>query len=326
MSIPNTLSILINTRIRGNSKIKYVPSMSIEGITSDKVYFDPLVKLNSSVVNYIPKGLPETERLTQFFNKNEFTSLIQRTLGNGAQPKRDLVESKKSGVVDNNIRITLDALFKSGEPFYLKGKRFTIYGYEWENGDWKIQSNKSEKMKSILRPYILQSPYMYPPYAYYPQYPNQIQRQRQRQRGGDPLENINIDPEALTGNVEPNMSRLETAALESGTSLITEKTDDSEKKIGGQRYSNSYDSNLAYYIVIDLELYPGETIPLQEKASLACQIRYEKIRKSYADIFGLIYQPKELRLPEDLNKNYIAAKNKTKKDNNSRQMNTRRRR
>jgi hypothetical protein len=274
-----------------------------------------LVKLNSSVVNYIPKGLPETERLTQFFNKNEFISLIQRTLGNGAQPKRDLVAAKKSGVVDNNIRITLDALFKSGEPFYLNGKRFTIYGYEWENGDWKIQSNKSEKMKNILRPYILQSPYMYPQYAYYPKYPNQpqMQRQRQRQRGGDPLENINIDPEALTGNVEPSMSRLEKAALESGVSLMTEKAEDSEKIIGGQRYNNSYDSNLTYYIVIDLELYPGDTIPLKEKASLACQIRYEKIRKSYADIFGLVYQPKELRLPEDLNKNYIAAKNKTKR-------------
>jgi hypothetical protein len=87
---------------------------------------------------------------------------------------------------------------------------------------------------------------------------------------------------------------------------------------GGQsaiRYSVGYDSNLTYYIVIDLELYPGDSIPLGTKATLSCQIRYEKIRQSYADLFGLVYQPKELRVSEDLNKNYIAAKNKTQKNN-----------
>ena len=84
--------------------------------------------------------------------------------------------------------------------------------------------------------------------------------------------------------------------------------------IGDQRYNVGYDSNLTYYIVIDLELYPGDNIPLEAKASLACQIRYEKIRQSYADLFGLVYQPKELSLSEDMNKKYIASKNKTKKD------------
>jgi hypothetical protein len=70
---------------------------------------------------------------------------------------------------------------------------------------------------------------------------------------------------------------------------------------------------LTYYIVIDLELYPGDHIPLNVKASIACQLRYEKIRQSYADLFGLVYQPKELRLSEDMNKKYI-SKNKTKKE------------
>jgi len=79
-------------------------------------------------------------------------------------------------------------------------------------------------------------------------------------------------------------------------------------------YASGYDSNLTYYIVIDLELYPGESIPITAKTSLACQIRYEKIRKSYADLFGLVYQPKEMLFSENNNKNYIARKNITKKD------------
>ena len=55
------------------------------------------------------------------------------------------------------------------------------------------------------------------------------------------------------------------------------------------------DTNLSYYVVIDLELYPGEDIPLTKRAVLGCQIRYEKIRQAYADMFGFVYQPIELK-------------------------------
>jgi len=257
MSIPNTLSIFINTRIRGNSKIKYSPDMSVENNKNTQVYFDPLIKLNYYSVNYVPKGLPESEKFTQFFSKGEFNSLIQRTLGSGSQVKRDLVKATEDGTINNNIRVTLDTLFHTGNPFYLNGKHFTIHSYEWETGDWEIQSTKSEKMKKALSPYI-------------------------------------------GNNREQNFTR----------------------------YRANYDSNLTYYIVINLELYPGDHIPLSARASIACQARYEKIRKSYADLFGLVYQPKELKLSEDMNKKYIASKSKTKKEiggSHKKNNNTRRR-
>ena len=44
-----------------------------------------------------------------------------------------------------------------------------------------------------------------------------------------------------------------------------------------------------------MELYPGEDIPLTKRAVLGCQIRYEKIRQAYADMFGFVYQPIELK-------------------------------
>jgi hypothetical protein len=109
---------------------------------------------------------------------------------------------------------------------------------------------------------------------------------------------INIGPDALS----TSNKRLMNGGQSGGQSAI--------------RYNAGYDSNLTYYIVIDLELYPGNTIPLETKASLACQIRYEKIRKSYADLFGLVYQPKELNVSEDIAKKYLAAKNKTRKEPN----------
>jgi hypothetical protein len=76
--------------------------------------------------------------------------------------------------------------------------------------------------------------------------------------------------------------------------------------IGGQisnrnRYVNVYndnaprmdDSKLSYYVIIDLELYPGESIPLIKQPVIACNLRYEKIRQAFADMFGIAYHPLE---------------------------------
>lgn len=50
---------------------------------------------------------------------------------------------------------------------------------------------------------------------------------------------------------------------------------------------------ITYKISIDLELYPGNSIPVSQSAVLGCQTRYEKIRKAYSDIFGYNYIPKQ---------------------------------
>ena len=55
-----------------------------------------------------------------------------------------------------------------------------------------------------------------------------------------------------------------------------------------QYYANP---NLSYYVVVDLELFPGDTISSIDKRNLACQIRFDNIRKSYADLLGYQYQP-----------------------------------
>ena len=64
-----------------------------------------------------------------------------------------------------------------------------------------------------------------------------------------------------------------------------------------KRRTSTYDSKLTYYVIIDLELYPGESIPLYKQPMIACQLRYEKIRQAYADMFGLVYQPLEAYHP-----------------------------
>jgi hypothetical protein len=56
-------------------------------------------------------------------------------------------------------------------------------------------------------------------------------------------------------------------------------------------------SKLSYYVIVDIELYPGEEIPKDKRNAIACEIKYEKIRKAYADTFGVLYQPKEMYSP-----------------------------
>ena len=255
MSIPNTLTIFINTRIRGNSKLKYSPSMTLKGSKSKDVFFDPLIRLNYSVVNTIPKGLPESEKYSQFFEQNEFNSLIQRTLGRSSQPKRDIAMAKSDGTIDNNIKITLETLFHSGNPFYINDKRFTIYNFEWEKGDWNIKSTKSTKNTKVFQPYITHSnnfspygspyrpygspygsPYG-PPYGpsygppYGPSYgppdgspygpyglpygPRPVQGPIPRPRLSVPYDDSN-DPNELSGDVDPTISKLRRAEIAAG--------------------------------------------------------------------------------------------------------------
>jgi hypothetical protein len=159
MSFPNTLTIFINTRIRGYPKIKYEPDMTVPNIKSDTVYFNPLIKLSKSAVYNIPSGYPEAEKYTQFFNKNDFNSLVNRSASSSFQKRLTLEEATKSGVVDNNIKVTLDTLFRKNTNFYIRGKPYTIFAHEWINGDWQIDTKSFEKN-------ILNSPYGQGLYGY----------------------------------------------------------------------------------------------------------------------------------------------------------------
>ena len=146
---PKTLTILINTRIRGYPKLKYEPSMSVPNIKSDTVYFDPLVKLNSRITGTVPPGYPPSELYTQFFSKGSFESLLSRNLNSFfslGQGKKTIEQATEDGYVDNNIKITLNQLFKSGSIFYINGKPFTIYNHDWNFGDWQIGTKNIQRV------------------------------------------------------------------------------------------------------------------------------------------------------------------------------------
>ncbi len=145
MSIPNTLTIFINTNVRGSTKIIYKPNMTVPGETDkdDHVNFDPLIRLNRRIIYDIPPNEPKNELYTQFFRRNLFKSLVARTIARTYQPKgMTLYKATKQGIIDNNIRQTLNTLFAKNTKIHLKGKTYLVDSYNWNTGDWRIDTKR----------------------------------------------------------------------------------------------------------------------------------------------------------------------------------------
>jgi len=133
--IPNQLNVIINTSVPGYQKIEYKPYMTIPDISKDdkKIMFNPLFKLNKSYVDKVPENL----RKKQFFNKGLFDSLLNFTNGTKAS---SLLQATRNGFVDNNIKITLDAIFPENSVLYINKKPYTIADFQWSKGNWKIDT------------------------------------------------------------------------------------------------------------------------------------------------------------------------------------------
>ena len=52
---PDQLNITIRTSVPGYQKIEYKPSMTIKDIDEKGIKFNPLIKLNQSTIDKIPK-------------------------------------------------------------------------------------------------------------------------------------------------------------------------------------------------------------------------------------------------------------------------------
>jgi hypothetical protein len=138
--IPNALTITINTSVPGYQTIKYKPDMTIKNIDKDEktIWFDPLVPLDQSVIDKVPENI----RLLEFFNKGLYESLIN---AHGNKKQITLEQAKKSKIIDNNIQVTLNALFPTNGILYIKGEPYAIADVQWTKSDWKID----RKIKDI---------------------------------------------------------------------------------------------------------------------------------------------------------------------------------
>ena len=257
MSIPNTLTIFINTNIPGRQFIQYSPSMTIPQIKSTTIYFDPLIKLSQNIID---KTLPK-EKISQFFDINLFQSLILRS--DTFEPTKNIVQATYEGLIDNNIQITLNNLFKSNDIFYINNQPYTIFANNWEKGNWKIDK------KTI-------------PINHYYKYQRNIGKltyqkiiQKQIQHGNKQLESLPLEVRQ-GNNFDPEIT-YPLSNLKGGN-----------KKIGYNLYANL---NIGYFIIIGLDLYPGNFIPKDVKHKMACNTTFINLKKSWAELLGKDYKP-----------------------------------
>jgi len=149
--VPDQLNITINTSIPGFQKIKYKPSMTEKNSKDSSVRFNPLVKLNKTLIDTIPKEY----RIKEFFNEGLFQSLITRYSSIQSQ---SLTQATRLGYVDNNIKVTLDTIFPVGSVIYIGNSPYAIGDVQWTTGDWDIEV-KQKKVE--IDPNRVTDPYLY---------------------------------------------------------------------------------------------------------------------------------------------------------------------
>jgi hypothetical protein len=155
-SVPNELKIIINTNIPGYQNIKYKPSMTFPNIKNldDNIQFNPLIKLNSSVI----KSLPQEIQVRELLDKGLFQSLIN---AHGLTKQKNLEEATYNGYVDNNISVTLEVLFPPNSVLYIDKEPYVIADLQWTKGDWKINQKIEDlpelDIKAIKNPYLYKS-------------------------------------------------------------------------------------------------------------------------------------------------------------------------
>jgi len=131
--VPNSLNITLNTSIPGNKVIAYKPSMTLSEVKENTVLFNPLIKLNAREMTQISR---EKLQLT-FFNKTLFHSLNNL---NSNTKVDSLEKATKDGYIDNNIQITLNALFPINSIITINKESYIIMDALWTKGDWKISA------------------------------------------------------------------------------------------------------------------------------------------------------------------------------------------
>jgi len=161
--IPNEIKITINTNLPNFSKIKYLPSMTIPETKGKSVRFNPLVKLNQSIINKIPSNF----RVKEFFDKQLFLSLIN---SHGIQRAFNLEQATNRRYIDNNIKITLKNLFPEKGYIYLNNEPYIIGDLNWREGDWKLDVKDDIPQNNYNISTILN----YPNYSSYQNNPNYV--------------------------------------------------------------------------------------------------------------------------------------------------------
>jgi hypothetical protein len=154
--IPSELVIEMHTRMPGIQTIYYYPQMTLPKIQGKYIHFNPYVELHKNIVDDVPPYESKDYLFKQFLDKDAHKTLINRTLNSYDQPMdRTIFEVSKKplfggpSIVQKNIDIILSVLFKKNNVLNIRGKQYTVFGYEQSNKGWYI-NNKYDKTHKMV--------------------------------------------------------------------------------------------------------------------------------------------------------------------------------
>ena len=147
--VPDTISVKIVTTVPGYQDIDFRPYMIDKTLndTSERranikerngvLRLNPLIPLSEKAIN----NVQEQARRVQFVDPYLFGTLINRAATESmfGVKKITFEEAVKKNIVEQNIRLTLNTIFKPGSQLYLAGKTFTIYDSHFTETEWKLE-------------------------------------------------------------------------------------------------------------------------------------------------------------------------------------------
>ena len=149
--LPKRMNIIFYTKTNQFGRKIYTPQMSIPTTSSSYVNFNPLVKINKDTFfrenNIKPNDTTalNSKVIDIFLNKQKFDELLNKIVIDSNKKELTIQQSCNDKVIDNNIKVTLDVLFKPGNVLEIDKKPYTVNSYTWMDGDWLIYSNDLKK-------------------------------------------------------------------------------------------------------------------------------------------------------------------------------------
>tara|TARA_Y100000816_G_scaffold289836_1_gene277156 strand:+ start:20722 stop:28095 length:7374 start_codon:yes stop_codon:yes gene_type:complete len=144
--VPDTVSVTVRTTVPNYTTVIFEPSMVNKEANNDKSYrnkdrvirLDPLVPLTKKSIDKTPEDYDLRKR--QFSDRMAFETLVARAATETlfGVKKLSFEDAIQKNVVENNIRLTLDTIFKPGTVIYLGGNPYNIYSADFSETNWKL--------------------------------------------------------------------------------------------------------------------------------------------------------------------------------------------
>ena len=145
---PNSIIFYLDTNVYS---LTFTPQMLVPGVSSSVVFIDTSYEYSNNGITELPLDAPKETVLTQFFLANQFELMKKRTLGNIFEMQKKLTykEAKEDGVIDTNIELTVNTLFKDNNIIYINNKPYTIIKHKYRKGNWETDIKPTEQLVGI---------------------------------------------------------------------------------------------------------------------------------------------------------------------------------